>query len=134
MRLIDRFQSRSEHPIRTRIGNRIVYTFVALSLLPQLALAQQNGGSGLPTVSEPTGGGGDGGIIGTIQGYGSMIAILAGLLLATTAFFVVAGGAIAQFGEARQRQEWGGFMTTVIIGAGLVVVVIWLVTQASTIL
>lgn len=112
-----------------RLTQRLVaLAFLAAGLLPQASLAA------LPTVAAPTSGNGGGGLMGTLQGYLAMAGVLVGLTLATAAFLVVGGGALGQFNEARQRGEWGGFATTLIIGVILIVAVVWLATQAATIL
>lgn len=109
------------------VRGRTAYAVLALLVLPQAALAN------MPTVAPPAGGGG-GGLLGTLQGYAAMAAVLLGLLIATSAFFVVGGGAIGKFNEARQRNEWGSFAVTLVIGVMLIVAILWLANKAVTIL
>lgn len=101
---------------------------LTLACLPQVALAD------LPSVEAPSGGGGGGGIMGTVQGYAAEFIIFAGLLVASVAFIVVATTSVGKFREAQKRNEWGDFGMTVGVGAILIVVVIWLATQAADIL
>ncbi|OHZ00170.1 TIGR03745 family integrating conjugative element membrane protein [Salinicola sp. MIT1003] len=114
-----------------RIGggfNRTCQKFVVLAstALPGLALAD------LPTLEEPTQGGG--GIRSTAQGYMYDGFVLAGLLLCTAAFIWVGIGCLASFNEGRQRGEWTKFGVTAFIGVVLILVIIWLSTEAAPIL
>lgn len=114
-----------------RIGarfNRTCQKFVVLAstAVPGLALAD------LPTLEEPTQGGG--GIRSTAQGYMYDGFVLAGLLLCTAAFIWVGIGCLASFNEGRQRGEWTKFGVTAFIGVVLILVIIWLSTEAAPIL
>lgn len=100
---------------------------VTSAVVPSAALAQ-----GLPALEEPTQGGG--GIRTTAQGYMYDGFILAGLLLSTAAFIWVGIGCLASFNEGRQRGEWTKFGVTAFIGVVLILVVIWLATEAAPIL
>jgi integrating conjugative element membrane protein (TIGR03745 family) len=88
---------------------------------------------GLPTMDAPSQGSG-GGLMSTLQGYIYDGAILIGLVLCVIAFFVVASSCVASFKEARERETWGKFAVTVMVGVLLVVAVIWLATEAAPIL
>lgn len=106
---------------------RLAVAVLALATLPQVALAD------LPTVEDPTSGGG-GTLYDTIQGYLADAAILLGLLLATAGFLVVAASALGKFREATKRGEWGEFATVLVVGVVLIVALIWLADKASDIL
>ena len=95
--------------------------------LPAIAMAQ-----GLPNLEEPSTGGG--GLRDTMQGYLYDFGILIGLLLATAVFLVVGSASIASFKEARERETWGKFALTVVVGVVLVIAIIWLTTEAAPIL
>lgn len=97
-----------------------------LTLLPSIAMAQ------LPEL-EPPSQGGDG-LMSNAQGYLYDGGILLGLLLATIAFLVVGSSSVASFKEARERETWGKFAVTSLVGVVLIVAIIWLVTEAAPIL
>ncbi|QEA40831.1 TIGR03745 family integrating conjugative element membrane protein [Pistricoccus aurantiacus] len=99
---------------------------LASAVVPGVALAE------LPTLEEPTQG--SGGIRTTAQGYMYDGFILAGLLLSTAAFIWVGIGCLASFNEGRQRGEWTKFGVTAFVGVVLILVVIWLATEAGPIL
>ncbi len=88
---------------------------------------------GLPTMDAPTQTG-SGGLVSTLQGYLFDFAALIGLIVCVVAFMVVASSGIASFKEARERETWGKFAVTVVIGVVLIVAVIWLATEAAPIL
>lgn len=88
----------------------------------------------LPKMQEPTNKG-NGGIMDLIKGYGGDAVILGGLLVAAYAFMKVAGALISEFGEVQAgRKKWGDLGMLALVGAILLVVIIWLVTEASKIL
>ena len=101
---------------------------MALSL-SSVASAQEGG---LPAIEEPSQGGD--GLISTLQGYLYDFGALIGLVLCTVAFLMVGSSAVASFKEARERETWGKFAVTVIIGVVLIVAIIWLATEALPIL
>ncbi|WP_111748591.1 TIGR03745 family integrating conjugative element membrane protein [Salinisphaera orenii] len=115
---------------RRRVGTAIL----AATVLPQTALAAQGGGQGLPTVQQPQNGGGSGSLLGTLHGYAADAVVLVGLLLAVSAFIVVGYSSIGSFTAARQRNEWGTFGMTLVVGVGLCIAIIWLANKASNIL
>ncbi|OLO06717.1 integrating conjugative element membrane protein [Salinicola sp. MH3R3-1] len=99
---------------------------LASTAVPGLALAD------LPALEEPTQG--SGGIRSTAQGYMYDGFVLGGLLLCTAAFIWVGIGCLASFNEGRQRGEWTKFGVTAFIGVVLILVIIWLSTEAAPIL
>lgn len=112
----------------TSARSRVAYALVALAFLPHAALAA------LPTVTPPSAGGGGAGLLGTLQGYAAMAGLLLGLLIATSAFLVVGGGALGKFNEARKKNEWGDFAVVLVVGVLLIVAILWLANKAATIL
>lgn len=94
--------------------------------MPAIAMAQ------LPEMEEPTQG--DGRLISTLQGYLYDFGALIGLVLCTIAFLMVGASAVASFKEARERETWGKFAVTVVVGVVLIVAIIWLATEALPIL
>lgn len=95
--------------------------------LPSTAFAD------LPTLEEPTQTG-SGGIRSTAQGYVYDGIILAGLVLTAIAFLWVGTSCLAAFNDARARGEWSKFVVTTFVGVLLLLVVIWLATEAAPIL
>lgn len=110
-----------------RAKTRLMALVMLAMSLPSLSLAQ-----GLPTMDPPSQGGG--GLMSTIQGYVFDFGALIGLILCTIAFLIVGSAAIASFKEARERETWGKFIVTVVVGVALVVAIIWLATEAAPIL
>lgn len=85
---------------------------------------------GLPKLEAPSKGD-DGGIVGIIKNYGYDVITLVGLGLCSWAFIEVASAAIETFSQVKNKKSsWGNFGAMVIIGVVLIVVIIWLVTQA----
>ncbi|MFJ4346340.1 TIGR03745 family integrating conjugative element membrane protein [Pseudomonas sp. NPDC089401] len=103
--------------------------FGALSS-PAIAIAQGR----LPTMEDPSRGAGNG-IIQTIQNYGYDIVLLIALLVVSGMFIGVCYHAYTRYSEIHTgRATWGQFGLTIAIGAMLLVVGIWLLTKATTIL
>lgn len=100
---------------------------LSLMAMPGLALAQ-----GLPELEAPSQGGG--GIVATFQGYLYDFGAVIGLILCVAAFLMVGAAGLASFKEARERETWGKFVTTVVVGVILIVAIIWLATEALPIL
>ena len=97
--------------------------------LPGVALAQ-----GLPTMENPSRGTGSG-IIQTIQNYGYDMVMLVALLVVAAMFIGVCYHAYGTYAEIHTgRKTWGQFGLTVAVGAVLLVIGIWLLTQATEIL
>lgn len=101
----------------------------SLLALPGVALAQ-----GLPTMENPSRGTGSG-IIQTIQNYGYDMVMLVALLVVAAMFIGVCYHAYGTYAEIHTgRKTWGQFGLTVAVGAVLLVIGIWLLTQATEIL
>ncbi|MBJ7223563.1 MULTISPECIES: TIGR03745 family integrating conjugative element membrane protein [unclassified Brenneria] len=104
---------------------------LALSLftLPALSFAQ-----GLPTLENPSRGTG-GGIMETIRNYGYDIVLLVALLVVASMFIGVCYHAYGTYAEIHTgKKTWGQFGLTVAVGAVLLVIGIWLLTEATGIL
>ncbi|KHN52884.1 conjugal transfer protein [Dickeya fangzhongdai] len=102
---------------------------ILLTTLPALSFAQ-----GLPQLENPSRGTGNG-IMGTIRNYGYDIVLLITLLVVASMFIGVCYHAYGTYAEIHTgKKTWGQFGLTVAIGAILLVVGIWLLTEASSIL
>jgi len=101
----------------------------AAALLPNIALAQ-----GLPTLEDPSRGTGSG-IMDTMRNYSYDMVMLIALLVIASMFVGVCYHAYGRYAEIHTgRSTWGQFGLTVAIGAILLVLGIWLLTRATTIL
>jgi len=120
---------------RSSLFNHRSVRSVALGLAPvavlQLPAAQA---AGLPVLQEPSRGAGTG-ILQTLQNYGFDIVLLVALLVIASIFIGVSYHAYNQYSEIHTgRKTWGEFGLTVSVGALLLVIAIWLLTNATNIL
>ncbi|ATE58735.1 TIGR03745 family integrating conjugative element membrane protein [Thauera sinica] len=108
---------------------------VHLAALPTLAaLAPLAHAQGLPTLENPSRGTGSG-IMETLRNYGYDIVLLIALLVVASMFVGVCYHAYTRYAEIHTgRATWGQFGLTVAVGAVLLVVGIWLLTEATGIL
>ncbi|EMK3529614.1 TPA: TIGR03745 family integrating conjugative element membrane protein [Pseudomonas aeruginosa] len=114
--------------IKTRLAQRVTAALGA-SMLPALSFAQ-----GLPTIENPTRGTGNG-IMETVRNYGYDIVMLVALLVVASMFIGVCYHAYGTYAEIHTgKKTWGQFGLTVAIGAVLLVIGIWLLTEATGIL
>ena len=114
-----------------RIPSRIAAPLLPLALagLPLSAFAQ-----GLPTMEDPSRGQGSG-ILQTLQNYGYDIVLLVALLVISVMFVGVCYHAYSVYSEIHtNRKTWGDFGVTVSVGAVLLVLGIWLLTNATGVL
>ena len=110
--------------------------FVAF-LLSALALALFAGAAAaaLPQAVAPASGVAAGDYIGIMQQYWKAGIAFLVLLVGAFSFLTVGGGAIAKFNEYRiGRAEVGDLMFFAVVGVIIIVAVIYLLTEASTIL
>ena len=118
----------ASHPFRSaRIA--ALASLPAMTMLSSLAQAQ-----GLPTIEDPSRGTGSG-IMDTLRNYGYDIVMLIALLVVASMFVGVCYHAYGTYAEIHTgRKTWGQFGLTVAVGAVLLVVGIWLLTEATGVL
>lgn len=88
----------------------------------------------LPKMEDPSRGAGKG-IMETIKNYAYDGAILGGLLIAAFAFLRVASSCVSTYGEISSgKKTWGDLAMQALVGAVLLVVIIWLITKSADIL
>lgn len=109
------------------------YRFARLAALPVLALAPL-AQADLPTMEDPSRGAGSG-LMETLRNYGYDIVMLIALLVVASMFIGVCYHAYSRYAEIHiGRSTWGQFGLTVAVGAILLVVGIWLLTKATSVL
>src|SRR6218665_1659383 len=118
--------------LTSRFAQRAAVALGAAAL-PALSFAQ-----GLPQLENPTRGAGSG-IMETIRNYGydiiMLVALLVVLWVVASMFIGVCYHAYGTYAEIHTgRKTWGQFGLTVAIGAVLLVIGIWLLTEATGIL
>ena len=110
----------------SRIATLLIPLIIAATPLPSFA--------DLPTLEDPSRGTGSG-IMETIRNYGYDIIMLVALLVVASMFIGVCYHAYGTYAEIHTgRKTWGQFGLTVAIGAVLLVIGIWLLTEATGIL
>ncbi len=118
----------SRHPLLHREAH--------LSWLPVLTVlaSAPSAQAALPTLENPSRGVGTG-IMQTLQNYGYDIVMLIALLVVASMFIGVCYHAYTRYAEIHiGRSTWGQFGLTVAVGAILLVVGIWLLTEAIGVL
>jgi integrating conjugative element membrane protein (TIGR03745 family) len=109
------------------IIRRVTPWLLAVAPLPALS-------AGLPTMEDPSRGSGSG-IMETLRNYGYDIVMLIALLVVSSMFIGVCYHAYTRYSEIHTgRATWGQFGLSVAVGAILLVVGIWLLTQATGVL
>lgn len=99
-----------------------------LAMLPTFVRAD------LPTLEDPSRGTGSG-IMETLRNYGYDIVMLVALLVVASMFVGVCYHAYGTYAEIHTgRKTWGQFGLTVAVGAVLLVVGVWLLTEATGVL
>jgi integrating conjugative element membrane protein (TIGR03745 family) len=90
--------------------------------------------AGLPTLESPSRGTG-GGILDTLRNYGYDIVMLVALLVVASMFIGVCYHSYVTYAEIHTgRKTWGQFGLSVAVGAILLVIGIWLLTEATKVL
>lgn len=98
----------------------VLSTMPALAALPAIEAPESNRGKGL---------------MGQIKGYTADGIIFGGLIVAAVAFLIVAGAALSTFKEVQTgKKQWGDFGAIVAVGVILLVVIIWLASEAAKII
>lgn len=88
----------------------------------------------LPTMEDPSRGKGSG-IMDTLKNYGYDMVILMSLAVCAVGFLVVANSCISTYSEIQNgKKKWGDLGAMAGVGAILLVIVIWLLTQAGEVL
>ncbi|QJT79301.1 TIGR03745 family integrating conjugative element membrane protein [Kosakonia sp. MUSA4] len=99
-----------------------------------LAFATFDALADLPTMEDPSRGEGQG-IMETLQNYGFDIVTLLALAICAVGFLVVANNCIATYSEIQNgRKQWKDLGAMAGVGSILLVVIIWLLNQASEVL
>lgn len=105
-----------------------------LSALSMMLLSHSVFAAGLPQMEDPSRGRGNG-IWQTIQNYGYDAVMLVALLVISCMFIGVCYHAYVVYSEIQMgKKTWGQFGLTVAVGAILLVVGIWLLTEGTSIL
>ena len=101
---------------------------------PWYAGAQDTPQPGLPTVPLPEGAT-PGNYVQIVQAYAAQFAVLGGLVISTVAFLIVAKNVIQKYAAiADNRATWGELGLHLGAGVVLLVLVVYLATQAAPIL
>lgn len=120
-------------PSRTTSNHLSLKLAVKLTSVAALVTADAQA-AGLPVMQAPSRGEGNG-IIQTLQNYGYDISLLVALLVMVVMFIGVCYHAYNSYSEIHTgRKTWGEFGLTVSVGAVLLVLAIWLLTNATGIL
>ena len=99
-----------------------------------LLFAAFNAFADLPTMEDPSRGQGQG-IMETLQNYGFDIVVLLALAICAVGFLVVANNCIATYSEIQSgSMQWKDLGSMAGVGSILLVVIIWLLNQASDVL
>ncbi|KML70024.1 TIGR03745 family integrating conjugative element membrane protein [Pectobacterium peruviense] len=105
-----------------------------ISFLFYIGVLCQSAFAALPSVEAPQSSGGSG-IMGQIKGYLQDGIVLGGLLVAAIMFINVAIAAGHTFTEVRnERATWTKFGAIVVVGAILLVIIIWLLGKSANII
>ncbi|AIA69899.1 putative membrane protein [Pectobacterium atrosepticum SCRI1043] len=105
-----------------------------ISFLFYIGVLCQSAFAALPGVEAPQSSGGSG-IMGQFKGYLQDGIVLGGLLVAAIMFINVAIAAGHTFAEVRnERATWTKFGAIVVVGAILLVIIIWLLGKSANII
>lgn len=111
--------------LRLRPAIALLWTSVSIPLVQA---------QGLPELEDPSRGAGSG-IMETLRNYSYDIVLLVALLVVASMFVGICYHAYSTYSEIHTgRKTWGQFGLTVAVGSILLVVGIWLLTEATNIL
>ena len=99
-----------------------------------LGLASNALAAGLPQMEDPSRGRGSG-ILQTLQNYGFDIIMLVALIVIACMFIGICYHAYMVYAEIQSgKRTWGQFGLTVAVGAMLLVIGVWLLTEGTGVL
>jgi integrating conjugative element membrane protein (TIGR03745 family) len=112
---------------------KIASAKIALSTIALLGASTVH--AALPATAAPSNAAAAGDYIGLIKGYAFDIAIVLGLILGTIAFLTVSKNMVAVYAEiGAGKKTWGDMGMHGGMGVLLLVMVIYLITEASTVI
>ncbi len=112
---------------------KIVAAKVAISTMALVGATSVQ--AALPATAAPTNAAAAGDYIGLIKGYAFDIAIVLGLILGTIAFLTVSKNMVAVYADiGAGKKTWGDMGMHGGMGVLLLVMVIYLITEASTVI
>ncbi|HAT6801811.1 TPA: TIGR03745 family integrating conjugative element membrane protein [Citrobacter freundii] len=108
---------------------KTLHTLIVLALTLSLSARAD-----LPTMEDPSRGKGSG-IMNTLKNYGYDMVVLMSLAVCAVGFLVVANSCISTYSEIQNgKKQWKDLGAMAGVGAILLVIVIWLLTQAGEVL
>lgn len=109
-------------------------TFLLRSLMAFVLTLSTSVYADLPKMEDPSRGKGSG-IMQTLKNYGYDIVILLSLGVCAVGFLVVANSCISTYSEIQTgKKQWKDLGAMAGVGAILLVIIIWLLTQAGSVL
>lgn len=110
-------------------------TAIKFAIMTMMLTAFNSAHAALPTTAAPSNAAAQGDYIGLAKGYAYDILILGGLLIGSIAFYTVAANAIGVYKEiGAGKKEWSDLGMHVLAGVLLLVMVVYLLTEASTVI
>ncbi|EAS1759734.1 TIGR03745 family integrating conjugative element membrane protein [Salmonella enterica] len=104
------------------------------TLIASLVVFSLSAHADLPTMEDPSRGKGNG-IMDTLKNYGYDMVILMSLAICAVGFLVVANSCIGTYSEIQNgKKQWKDLGAMAGVGAILLVITIWLLTQAGEVL
>lgn len=108
---------------------------IKFAIMTMMLTAFNSAYAALPTTAAPSQAAAAGDYIGLAKGYAYDILILGGLLIGSIAFYTVAANAIGVYKEiGAGKKEWSDLGMHVLAGVLLLVLVVYLLTEASTVI
>jgi integrating conjugative element membrane protein (TIGR03745 family) len=133
LRLIEKLALASR-AAKSRWSRFTAKTFAAMTVAGMSMAANAASEGTLPTVEDPQHSNLGTGIFGHMEGYAADAIVLGGVVLTGIGFLVVAVNGIKVFHEVQAgRKSWTDFAVCCMVGVILLVLCIYLATQASNI-